>query len=109
MADLLPVRSMTRCASSSIVISRWLPDVVDLPAGLGAADQQLQRPHHIRHMAEAAGLRPVAVDLKRLPAQRPPDKARDDHAVHAGLARPTVLKKRTTVPGMPVDRWNAMT
>ena len=38
-------------------------------------------------MAEAAGLLAVAVDLDRLAGERALDEARDDHAVHAGLAR----------------------
>ena len=64
------VSSSTRSARSRIAI--WLvePMLKISPEIVGLVHQALQRPDRVLHVAEAARLRAVAVDLERLAGER---------------------------------------
>ena len=62
-------------------------DVKNLADGGGGGDQFRQGRDDIAHVAEAARLFAVAVDLQRLVLQRGRHEAGEDHAVHAHLPR----------------------
>ena len=62
-------------------------DVEDLAVGGGRVRQLDDGADHVAHVAEAAGLVPVAEDGDGLAGEGLADEGGDDHAVAAGLAR----------------------
>ena len=63
-------------------------DVEDLAGYAGRVHQARQRADRVLHVAEAARLRAVAVDLERPAGEGCGDEPRDDHSVLAALPRP---------------------
>src|SRR5207302_9466764 len=62
-------------------------DVEDLPGYVARVHQPGERANRVLHVAEAARLRAVPVDLERTACERGLDESRDDHAVLAALTR----------------------
>ncbi len=62
--------------------------VVDAAGAAGVGQQRRHGPHDVAHVAEAARLAPVAVDLQGLARQGRGHEAGKDHAVVAHLPRP---------------------
>ena len=79
-------------------------DVEDFAAGGGTILEADKGFDDVVDEAEAAGLRAIAVDAEGLAGLGGGDKAREDHAITAGLAGPTVLKRRAMVTGNPFSR-----
>ena len=81
------VSAITRSASSPIGHALRRADVEDLARGVGV-HQPGERADRVLHVAEAARLRAVAVDLERVACKRRLNEAGNDHAVLPALARP---------------------